>query len=104
MSPSRKGNEKAVSLNIGINIGKSFTLWLFVFGIICLLVGLVNLYLAFNFPPLDSNPPLDFLFGYLGWLYNWNAYLNKAAVFLLVSAVILLPIVYVKYVKGLVHH
>lgn len=100
MSPSRKSDEKAVSLNGENNTGTNFTLWILIFGIICLLVGLVNLYLVFNFPPLDSNPPLDFLFGYLGWLYNWNAYLHKSVVFLLISAAIFLPLIYVKYVRG----
>ncbi|MEM2144680.1 MAG: hypothetical protein QW279_04930 [Candidatus Jordarchaeaceae archaeon] len=98
MSPNKK-DEKAVSMNSATNIGMNFILWLFVLGVICLFVGIVNLYLAFNFPPLDSNPPLDFLFGYLGWLYNWNSYLQKAALFLLVSAATFLPIIYVKYIR-----
>nr|MDO8081624.1 hypothetical protein [Candidatus Freyarchaeota archaeon] len=100
MSPSRKGNEKAISVGRKVNTGTNFTAWLFVFGIICLLVGLVNLYLTFNIPPLDFNPSLDFLFGYLGWLQNWNMYLYRTAVFLLASAAIFLTIIYIKHVKG----
>lgn len=98
MSPNKK-DEKAVSMNRPTNIDMTFILWLFVLGVICLFVGIVNLYLTFNFPPLDSNPPLDFLFGYLGWLYNWNSYLQKAALFLLVSAATFLPIIYMKYTR-----
>lgn len=100
MGANSKDGGKTVSLSRAIGICPNFVLWLFIFGVICLLIGLVNLYLVFNFPPLDSNPPLDFLFGYFGWLYNWNSYLLKAAVFLLISITIFLKIIYVKHAKS----
>ncbi len=97
MCSGRKGDEGVLFTGGKFLTRTNFTLWLLAFGTICLIIGLVFLYLIFKPPNLGY-----FLFNYfLEWLQNRNMYLYLSVVFLLLSAAsFVLVIVYEKRFKA----
>jgi hypothetical protein len=92
MSLIGRGDERGFFTGGKYFTSKSFTLWLFVFGIVCLLMSLAYLYLEFRPPYLSY---------FIEWLQNQNMYLYLTAFFLLAGAVsFVTAIVYAKHVKN----
>ena len=100
MSSGRKKDSKKDDEGVIFIGGKCFTLtknfawWLFVGGVIFLLLGLACLYVLFNPPRIDY-----FFYGYIGWLQYRYIYLYLAIVAFVTSAASFIRFVYEKYIK-----